>query len=227
MLNAAITQCRHCPRLVAHRERIARVKRRAYLGEEYWGRPVPGNGDPQARVLLVGLAPGAHGSNRTGRMFTGDGSAEFLIPALHRAGFANQNASTRVNDGLALRDLYIAAAAHCAPPGNRPTPLEIRRCRPYLIEHLAVLSRLQIIVCLGAVAWDGFLGAAGGYGLAMPKPRPKFRHMGRIELGRWAVIATYHPSRQNTQTGRLTAAMLDEVFQLVRSELAIYGPRSS
>lgn len=153
-------------------------------------------------------------------MFTGDGSAEFLIPALHRAGFANQTTSTRVNDGLVLQDLYIAAAAHCAPPGNRPTPLEIRRCRPYLIEHLALLPRLEIIVCLGAVAWDGLLDAAGGYGLALPKPRPKFGHGQRIELGRWTIIATYHPSRQNTQTGRLTEVMLDRVFQGVRSELA-------
>jgi uracil-DNA glycosylase family 4 len=153
-------------------------------------------------------------------MFTGDGSAEFLIPALHRAGFANQTTSTRVDDGLVFHDLYIAAAAHCAPPGNRPTPLEIRRCRPYLIEHLVLLPRLQIVVCLGAVAWGGLLDAAGGLGLAPPKPRPKFGHGARITLAKWTVLATYHPSRQNTQTGRLTAGMLDQVFQGVRNELA-------
>ncbi len=218
-LNEAILACRQCPRLVAHRERVARTKRRAYAEQDYWGRPVPGNGDPEARVLLVGLAPGAHGSNRTGRMFTGDGSADFLTPALFRAGFANQPGSTHRGDGLALRDLYIAAVAHCVPPDNRPTPLEIARCRPYLVEHVLRLPRLQVIVCLGQIAFAGVLAAVAATGMVIPAPRPQFAHGAAFPIGPWTVVATYHPSRQNTQTGRLTAPMMDLILRQVREAL--------
>ena len=218
-LNEALLACRRCPRLVAHRERVARTKRRAYAEQEYWGRPVPGNGDPEARVLLVGLAPGAHGSNRTGRMFTGDGSADFLTPALFRAGFANQPTSSHRGDGLSLRDLYIAAVAHCAPPDNRPTPLEIARCRPYLVEHILRLPKLQVILCLGQVAFAGVLAAVEAIGIGIPSPRPRFAHGSVLTINPWTVVATYHPSRQNTQTGRLTALMMDRVLRKVRKAL--------
>ena len=218
-LDGAITACRRCPRLVAHRERVARTKRRAYAEQEYWGRPVPGNGDPEARVLLVGLAPGAHGSNRTGRMFTGDGSADFLTPALFRAGFASQPTSSHRHDGLSLRDLYIAAVAHCAPPDNRPTPLEIARCRPYLVEHILHLPRLQVILCLGQIAFAGVLAAVEAIGIGIPSPRPRFAHGSVLTISPWTVVATYHPSRQNTQTGRLTAPMMDRVLRQVRRAL--------
>lgn len=218
-LNEAILACRQCPRLVAHREQVARTKRRAYADEEYWGRPVPGYGDPDARVLLVGLAPGAHGSNRTGRMFTGDASADFLTPALFRAGFASQPTSSHRGDGLTLGDLYIAAVAHCAPPDNRPTPLEVARCRPYLVEHILRLPNLQLILCLGQIALAGALSAIELAGTAIPTPRPPFAHGAAFSIGPWTVFATYHPSRQNTQTGRLTAAMLDRVLMQVRETL--------
>lgn len=200
---------------MAHRERVARNRRRAYADQEYWGRPVPGNGDPEARVLLVGLAPGAHGSNRTGRMFTGDGSADFLTPALFRAGFANQPTSTDRGDGLKLKDMYVAAVAHCAPPDNRPSPGEVARCRPYLVEHILRLPRLQVILCLGQIAFAGTLAAIEAAAEVVPVPRPRFAHGSVYPIGPWTVVATYHPSRQNTQTGRLTAPMLDRVLRQV------------
>jgi uracil-DNA glycosylase family 4 len=218
-LNRAIVACARCPRLAAHCRRVAREKRRAYRDQEYWGRPVPAFGDPGARVLLVGLAPGAHGANRTGRLFTGDGSGDFLTPALHRAGFASQPTSAHASDGLALRDLYMVAAAHCAPPHNKPTAQEIANCRPYLVEHLRLLRNLRVILALGQIAFDSVLRALVETGLALPSPRPAFAHGAEHRLGRYLLVATYHPSRQNTQTGRLTTAMFDRVFQQVRRGL--------
>ena len=228
-LNHTLIACERCPRLIAHCRRVAAEKRRAYRDQAYWGRPVPGWGDPRASVLLVGLAPGAHGANRTGRMFTGDGSAEFLTRALHRAGFANQPTSTHVGDGLKLNDLYVVAVAHCAPPGNKPTPQEIANCRPYLIEHLHLLKDVRVILALGKIAFDGVLAALGEMGIDVPSPsqilgaerrgRPKFAHGAEYALGCYTLIASYHPSRQNTQTRRLTEGMMDSVFERVRLNL--------
>ena len=198
---------------------MAREKRRAYRDQEYWGRPVPAFGDPRARVLLVGLAPGAHGANRTGRMFTGDGSGDFLTPALHRAGFASQPTSTHAGDGLTLQDLYMVAVAHCAPPANKPTRQEIASCRPYLVEHLRLLKDVRVILALGKIAFDGVLRALAEVGVALPAPRPTFAHGAEVRLGRYLLVATYHPSRQNTQTGRMTEAMFDGVFRQVRQGL--------
>lgn len=215
-LNRTLIACEHCPRLVAYRQRIAREKRRAYRDEDYWGRPVPSVGDPRARVLMVGLAPGAHGANRTGRLFTGDGSGDFLTPALYRAGFANQPTSTHLGDGLKLKDLYIVAIAHCAPPDNKPTPQEIDNCRPYLVQHLRLLKRVRVILALGKIAFEGVLAALAESGIDLPTPRPAFAHGAEYRIGKYTLIASYHPSRQNTQTGRLTEAMFDEVFGQVR-----------
>jgi uracil-DNA glycosylase family 4 len=218
-LNAEIIACRRCPRLVSHRERVAKEKRRAFRDETYWGRPVPSCGDPTARVLLVGLAPGAHGSNRTGRMFTGDGSAEFLTPALYRAGFANQPTSVRAADGLRLDDLYITAVVHCAPPGNRPLPQEIARCHPFFLAHLANMPHLKVIIALGQIAFLGILHTLRAQGHDLPSPMPRFSHGGVTSLPDLTLLASYHPSRQNTQTGRLTPAMLDVVFLQARQLL--------
>ena len=219
-INLRIVACRRCPRLVAYREQVARTKRRAYRDETYWGRPVPACGDPAARVLLVGLAPGAHGSNRTGRMFTGDGSADFLTPALHRAGFANQPASVHAADGLRLDDLYVVAVAHCAPPGNRPSPQEIARCRPYQQAHLRALPNLRVVIALGQIAFHGVLQALELQGLPLPSPRPQFAHGAEIPLPGFTLLGSYHPSRQNTQTGRLTEPMFDGVFARARRLLS-------
>jgi uracil-DNA glycosylase len=218
-LNRALVACERCPRLVEHCRRVAREKRRAYRDFDYWGRPVPGLGDLHARVLMVGLAPAAHGANRTGRMFTGDGSGDFLTPALHRAGFANQPTSVQIGDGLKLHDLYIVAVAHCAPPSNKPTPQEIANCRPYLVEHLRLLKDLQVIVALGKIAFDGVLRTLPEVGVSIPAPRPTFAHGAGYEVGPYRLVATYHPSRQNTQTGRLTKPMFDRVFRQVRRAL--------
>lgn len=218
-LNRAIVRCELCPRLAEYRRRVAREKRRAFSGEEYWGRPVPSTGDPQARVLLVGLAPGAHGSNRTGRMFTGDGSGDFLTPALYRAGFANQPTSTSIGDGLELKGMYVAAVAHCAPPGNKPTRGEIENCRPHLLRHLRLLEDVRALIALGKIAFDGLLATLAEDGMALPAPRPVFSHGAEVPLGPFILLATYHPSRQNTQTGRLTPAMLDHVIARARSTL--------
>jgi uracil-DNA glycosylase family 4 len=209
-LEAEVVRCRACPRLVAWREEVARVKRRAYRDEPYWGRPVPSFGDPAARVLLVGLAPGAHGANRTGRMFTGDGSGDFLYAALHRAGLASRAASVARDDGLELRGAWITAACRCAPPDNRPEPDELARCAPFLDRELAALSRVRVVVALGAIAWTAVLRAFARAGHPTPRPAPRFAHGAVAELpGAPALVASYHPSRQNTQTGRLTPAMLD------------------
>lgn len=218
-LNAEIIACRRCPRLVSHRKRVAKEKRHAFRDETYWGRPVPSCGDPAARVLLVGLAPGAHGSNRTGRMFTGDGSAEFLTPALYRAGFANQPTSVHAADGLRLDDLYITAVVHCAPPGNRPLPQEIVRCHPFFLAHLANMPRVKVIIALGQIAFRGILHTLRAQGHDLPSPTPRFSHGGVTSFPGLTLLASYHPSRQNTQTGRLTSAMLDAVFLQARQLL--------
>ncbi len=209
-LEAEIVRCRACPRLVAWREEVARVKRRAYRDQAYWGRPVPSFGDAGARVVLVGLAPGAHGANRTGRMFTGDRSGAFLYAALHRAGLASRPASVARDDGLELRDAWITAACRCAPPDNAPTPEELARCAPFLDRELALLSRARVVVALGGVAWNAALRAFGRAGVKVPRPAPRFAH-GAVALlpGAPALVGSYHPSQQNTQTGRLTPAMLD------------------
>lgn len=218
-LNRALAACERCPRLIAHCRKIAREKRRAYQAEVYWGKPVPGWGDPRASVLLVGLAPGAHGSNRTGRMFTGDGSADFLTPALHRAQFSNSPISIHRNDGLQLTDMYVIAAAHCAPPDNKPTPQELANCRPYFIQHLRLLKHLRVILALGKIAFDGVLATLAEMEIEIPSPRPQFSHGAEYAVGSYTLIGSYHPSRQNTQTGRLTEGMLDEVLGRVRQRI--------
>ncbi len=215
-LNRRIVGCRRCPRLVEYRQRVAREKRRAYRDQDYWGKPVPSWGDSAARVLLVGLAPGAHGSNRTGRMFTGDGSGDFLTPALHRTGFANQPRSFSRSDGLELHDLYVLAIVHCAPPENRPTPEEILHCRAFLQEHLRTLTGLQVLVALGKLAFDGLLAALEAEGVEIGRPRAAFSHGAEVSIGPYTVLASYHPSLQNTQTGRLTPPMLDRVLRRAR-----------
>ncbi|MCC7415884.1 MAG: uracil-DNA glycosylase [Acidobacteria bacterium] len=210
-----IVSCTACPRLRAYCERVACEKRRAFRGEVYWARPVPGFGDPRARLLLVGLAPAAHGANRTGRVFTGDGaggSGDFLMAALHRAGFASMPTSQRPDDGLVLRDAFITAAVRCAPPGNRPTPEEIARCLPHLDAELAALPRVRLVVALGRIAFDAYLRLASGRGGAV-RPRPRFAHGASYRLPHGpTLIACYHPSRQNTNTGRLTAGMMNGVL---------------
>lgn len=225
LLNRAIIRCRRCPRLVEYRRRVAREKRRAFADETYWGRPVPATGDPDASILIVGLAPGAHGSNRTGRMFTGDGSGDFLTPALFRAGLASQPTSTRIGDGLTLRGIYIVAVAHCAPPANKPTAQEMANCRPYLARHLDLLDGVLVVVALGKIAFDGLLVTLQQRGLVVPRPRPRFAHGAEYELGPYHLIATYHPSRQNTQTGCLTPDMLDAIFARAR-RIARAGPNA-
>jgi len=206
-LNKEIIACRKCPRLVEWREEVARVKRKAYKDHEYWGKPVPGFGDPRARVLVVGLAPGAHGSNRTGRQFTGDGSGNFLFPALHRAGFANQPSAESRSDGLILKDMYITASARCAPPDNKPSPEELNNCQPYLERELEIINP-KVIVCLGRIAFERILRIHSLRGSAL-----KFAHGATFRLpnGVWA-LCSYHPSQQNTLTGRLTLKMFDEIW---------------
>ncbi len=216
-LNQTIVACERCPRLIAHCRQVALEKRRAYRDQAYWGRPVPGLGDPQARVLMVGLAPGAHGANRTGRMFTGDGSGDFLIPTLYRAGFASQPTSTHSGDGLVYKDLYLAAAAHCAPPDNKPSGQEIANCRPYLVEHLRLLCEVSVILALGRIGFEAVLAALVESGVPLPAPRPAFAHGAEQRVGRYVLVASYHPSRQNTQTGRRTADMLDAVLARVKT----------
>ena len=211
-LERRITRCRACPRLVEWRERVAREKRAAFADQEYWGRPVPGFGDPGARVYVLGLAPAAHGGNRTGRVFTGDRSADFLYTSLHRAGFANQAVSTHLGDGLRLDGAFVAAAVRCAPPANRPLPAERDRCLPYAARELRLMPAVRVVVCLGAFAWD----AAAR--LADLRPRPRFAHGAEHALSSGRVmLGTYHPSQQNTFTGKLTQPMLDAVFDRARA----------
>jgi uracil-DNA glycosylase family 4 len=218
-LAAEIEACRRCPRLVEWRERAAANPPARYRGERYWARPLPGFGDPRARVVLIGLAPAAHGGNRTGRIFTGDRSGDWLFAALHRSGYANQASSERPGDGLRLRDAFVSAVNRCPPPANRPTTQERDNCLPYLQRELALLPRARVLVALGSFAWDGALRAVGGLGHEIPRPRPRFAHGAEAELGPYALLGCYHPSQQNTFTGKLTEAMLDEVFERAR-ELA-------
>ena len=218
-LEEEIVTCRKCPRLVAWREEVARVKRRAYLEWDYWGKPVPGFGDPGGRVLVVGLAPGAHGANRTGRMFTGDSSGDFLYPALSRAGFASQPESVRSSDGLVMTDMFIPSIVRCAPPKNKPTAAELRNCLPYLEREIELLGNLKVIVALGRIGFDWTLRLLRQTGHDIP--RLNFGHGVQYKLGEglpW-MVASYHPSRQNTQTGRLTEAMFAEIWNLVRDLL--------
>src|SRR5262245_38656786 len=218
-LGRTISACTACPRLVAWRAEAAAEPPRRYRDQEYWARPVPGFGDPQARLLIVGLAPAAHGANRTGRMFTGDRSGDWLYAALHRAGFANQPTATRRNDGLRLDDAYLAAVVRCAPPANRPTTVERDTCLPYLVTELELLERARVIVALGAFAWDGALRALAAAGEPRPRPKPRFGHGAETTVGRYALLGTYHPSQQNTFTGKLTREMLDRVFERARELL--------
>ncbi|MGZ8733925.1 MAG: uracil-DNA glycosylase [Acidimicrobiia bacterium] len=215
-LIADITGCRACPRLVAWREEVARDKRPSFRDHEYWGRPVPGFGDPRARLLVAGLAPAAHGANRTGRMFTGDRSGEWLFRALHRAGFANQPRSVSRDDGLRLSHAWITAAVRCAPPANKPTPEERDRCQPYLERELVLLAEVRVIVALGAFAYEAVWRALGASGVALAVPRPKFGHLIEVTTPRAVVVGSFHPSQQNTFTGKLTEPMLDAVFTRAR-----------
>lgn len=222
-LNSEIVACNHCERLRAHCAEVARVRRRAYADWEYWGRPVPSFGDPRARVMVLGLAPGAHGSNRTGRPFTGDGSGDFLYPVLHEAGFASQPIARSRQDGMKLTDLWITAVARCAPPANKPTSEELRNCAPWLDREIALLDRLRVVVCLGRIAFDGLLAhieRTAGARQLRPRSRYAFAHGAEFLLpGGLRAIASYHPSLQNTNTGKLTRAMLLAVFLRAR-ELA-------
>ena len=217
-LTAEIVACRRCPRLVGWRERVAREKTRRFRDEPYWGRPVPGFGDPEARILLVGLAPAAHGGNRTGRVFTGDASGDFLWPALHAAGLADRPASRRADDGLTLIGAYVAAAVRCAPPLNEPTIEERDACAPFLVREIALLTDLRVAVALGQFGWDAALRAFAGLGHA-GRPRPRFGHGAEAEVGPYILVGSYHPSQQNTFTGRLTADMFGAVI-LRAAELA-------
>ncbi len=221
-LAAEVSGCRRCPRLVAWREQVARERRAAFAQQEYWGRPLPGFGDPMARVLLLGLAPAAHGANRTGRVFTGDRSGDFLFAALWRTGFANQPGSRARDDGLALNDAWITAAVRCAPPANRPTPQERDNCMPWSVTELGLLADVRVVVCLGAFAWDAALRLTAA--VADPpspplRPRPRFGHGAELLRERHSLLGCFHPSQQNTFTGKLTEPMIDAVLERAR-ELA-------
>jgi uracil-DNA glycosylase family 4 len=216
-LNRQIVACNLCPRLRAHCAEMARVRRRAYADWEYWGRPVPSFGDPEASVLALGLAPGAHGSNRTGRPFTGDGSGDFLFPVLHQAGFASQPNSFSRDDGLELHGLWISAVVRCAPPANKPTPEELRNCAPWLDREISLLKNLRVAVCLGRIAFDGLLAHQSRLGKLTSRSAFVFAHGAEYKLpGGFTVIASYHPSLQNTNTGKLTRPMLLAVFNRAR-----------
>ncbi len=217
ILNREVIACTRCPRLVVYRENVAREKRRAYRDHEYWGRPVPGFGDPEARVLVLGLAPGAHGSNRTGRPFTGDASGNFMFPVLYETGFASQSTATDRNDGMTLRDLYITAAVRCAPPDNKPTPAELAQCAPFLDREIAALKNVKVVVALGKIGFDAYLNHLKRLGLltnATSKKQYLFKHAASYAMpdGK-TLLASYHPSNQNTQTGRLTRPMFVEIFK--------------
>ncbi len=215
-----IVACERCPRLRAHCRRVAREKKREFQDWEYWGKPVPGFGDPAARLLVVGLAPAAHGGNRTGRVFTGDSSGDWLYAALHRFGFANQPSSRERNDGLRLTDCYVTAAARCAPPDHKPTPVELARCRPYLEDEIAALPAVAVVVTLGRIAHEAYLRATGCWTSVAPAERPAFGHATVSRLpGGVTLIASFHPSRQNTNTGKLTRAMWERVFRKARKLL--------
>lgn len=222
ILNSRIAACTACPRLIAYCRQVAREKKRAHREEAYWGLPVPSFGDPAARLLIVGLAPAAHGANRTGRMFTGDSSGDWLYEALHRHGFARLPTSTHRQDGQALTDVWITATNHCAPPDNKPSLEEQALCRPYLKQELELLDKLELVILLGKIAFDGFLRTQAERGFATPRPRPAFGH--GVELSPWgpdgpALIGSFHPSRQNTNTGRLTRPMWHAIFKRARQRL--------
>ncbi|MEW6298681.1 MAG: uracil-DNA glycosylase [Thermodesulfobacteriota bacterium] len=219
-LQRHIIACTRCPRLVTHREHVAREKVKRYHDWDYWGKPVPGFGDPRARLLIVGLAPAAHGGNRTGRAFTGDRSGDWLYGALYEAGFANQPTSVHRTDGLTLRDCYITAAVRCVPPENTPLPTEFAACRPYLRQELTLLSRVRVIVALGHLAFTAYLTARRELGLSIPVPTPKFGHGRTYTLGDITLIGSYHPSQQNTFTGRLTRDMFAAIFHTAKALLA-------
>ena len=219
-LAAALVECRKCERLVSWRKKVAAEKKEAYREETYWGRPVPGFGDPEARLVLVGLAPAAHGANRTGRMFTGDRSGDWLYRALHRAGFANQASSTARDDGLKLRDCWVTGSLRCAPPQNRPLPTETANCSEWLVDELGLFEGLRVLVALGGLSYTNLLRLAPRLGWSAPRPRPAFGHAAVTALGNGPVlVASYHPSQLNTFTGRLTEAMFDRVFALARQFL--------
>jgi len=223
-VNHSIVSCTRCPRLRAYCGRVARAKKREFRDSQYWGRPVPGFGDRDARLLVVGLAPAAHGANRTGRMFTGDSSGSWLYEVLYRHGFANQPQSLSRDDGLQLTDCYITAAARCAPPGNKPSRVELDRCRPYLAAELRLLRRVRVVVTLGRIAHEGFLKAAGWWERLAPRARPAFAHGAVSTLPDGCiVIASYHPSRQNTNTGKLTRTMWNAVFRRAKAALVDRG----
>ena len=228
-LTAEIVACRRCPRLVAWRELVAREKVARFRDEEYWGRPLPGFGDADGRILIIGLAPAAHGGNRTGRVFTGDASGDFLWPALYRAGLADRPVSRRADDGLALTDVYIAAAVRCAPPANKPTILERDTCAPFLVREMALLASVRVVLALGAFGWDAALRAMAGAGqVAGPGGKPRFGHGAEARVGPYVLVGSYHPSQQNTFTGRLTATMFDTVIaravELARTKAAARRP---
>ncbi len=220
-LHDAVIRCAECPRLVAHREKAAREKVSRYRDWDYWGKPVPPFGDPEARLLIMGLAPAAHGGNRTGRSFTGDRSGDWLFRSLHKFGFANSPASRCRGDGLHLTDAYVTNAVRCAPPGNRPDPVEKVTCRPFLLEEIRLLERVKVVVALGKFSYDAYFQTRAAAGLVNPSPRPKFGHRASYRLAEGVVlIGSYHPSQQNTHTGKLTEEMFDAVFEHARAEVA-------
>jgi uracil-DNA glycosylase family 4 len=230
-LNAEIIDCFRCPRLVEWRERVAREKVLRFRDEPYWGRPLPGFGDPDARIYVVGLAPAAHGGNRTGRVFTGDASGDFLWAALHRAGLADRPSSRRADDGLMLRGVRIGAAVRCAPPANKPTPEERDNCAPYLWRELAILDEVRVIVALGSFGWEAVLRAVATLGGGVPVPKPRFGHLAEVTVEgpgteRWTVLGSYHPSQQNTFTGRLTPAMFDAVIERASRLAGLAGEKA-
>jgi len=219
-LNCSIVGCRKCPRLVRWRQEVAKAPPRRYRGQGYWARPIPGFGDPKAELLIVGLAPAAHGGNRTGRMFTGDRSGDWLFTALHTHGFSNQANSDNRNDGLKLNNCYVTAAVRCAPPDNKPSRIEFSRCRPYLREELKLLSHLRVVIALGKIAFDSFLAAYCENGGEVPKPRPRFGHGAAVALPNGVtLLCSYHPSQQNTFTGRLTRTSFHRIFKTAKAAL--------
>jgi len=220
-LQKEIVSCKLCSRLVNYRGQVARKKRRAFRDWEYWGKPVPSFGKPDARLLILGLAPAAHGANRTGRMFTGDRSGDFLYDTLYRFGFCNQPVAQHRTDGLILFDTYITAAVHCVPPQNKPNPVEMSQCRQYLKQELLLLKKVRVVVALGRIAWQTYLRARNELGQPIPRPLPKFSHGDKYLVDpRMTLLASYHPSQQNTHTGRLTKEMFDQVFEIARNSLA-------
>lgn len=219
-LNLSIVFCHKCPRLVRWRQEVAKAPPRRYRGQNYWAKPITGFGDPKARLLIVGLAPAAHGGNRTGRIFTGDRSGDWLFAALHAHGFSNQPNSDNRNDGLKLKNCYVTAAVRCAPPGNKPSRVEFSRCRPYLMGEIELLTHLRVVIALGKIAFDSFLAAYRENGYEVPKPRPRFAHGASIVLPNGVtLISSYHPSQQNTFTGKLTRASFHRIFEEARAVL--------